>query len=407
MRPGMAALSGKMGLAAALEQAFKQLGQQRSMGDLLGVLEADSEGLPPLLNQIQVLAMQRLVGEAKPQIERPPTLVLALDQAEELFVFDAGQEAAKIRRHLAAALTRGPDTICLLTIRSDRFSLLQNDDQLKKLLEPFNLPPIDPTVYREAILQPAARTTPPITIDVMLSEALIKDTAAEGADPLPLLAFTLERLYRRYGRTLHKMEPAHYEALGGITGLINEAIMEAFSSPDRNPSIPADRKERERLLEAAFIPALVDINHTYSATRLAGSRSNRRSLRSAATSSPAWSTPGCWSATRGPPTPMERGRRPIAWPTRRCCAVGIGSRACSTGRRGSSALHNSSSARPPRGTKPNEQVSGSTYAGFGSKRPSMLQDVTDSRNGSKVYLPHTLPPAIDWIMRQCLSTGAP
>ena len=118
MRPGMAALSGKMGLAAALEQAFKQLGQQRSMGDLLGVLEADSEGLPPLLNQIQVLAMQRLVGEAKPQIERPPTLVLALDQAEELFVFDAGQEAAKIRRHLAAALTRGPDTICLLTIRS-------------------------------------------------------------------------------------------------------------------------------------------------------------------------------------------------------------------------------------------------------------------------------------------------
>ena len=96
----------------------------------------------------------------------------------------------------------------------------------------------------------------------MLSEALIKDTAAEGADPLPLLAFTLERLYRRYGRTLHKMEPAHYEALGGITGSINEAIMEAFSSPDRNPSIPADRKERERLLEAAFIPALVDINQT-------------------------------------------------------------------------------------------------------------------------------------------------
>jgi formylglycine-generating enzyme required for sulfatase activity len=262
MRPGTAALSGKLGLGAALELAFKQLGQQRPLGDLLSALERDADALPPLLNQIQVLAMQRLVGEALPQVDRPPTLVLAIDQAEELFTPDAGQEAAKMRQHLSAALTRGPDTIGLLTIRSDRVSLLQNDDQLATLLAPFNLPPMPATVYREAILRPAARTSPPITIDAKLSEVLIKDTAAEGADPLPLLAFTLERLYRRYGRTLHKMEPAHYDALGGITGSINEAITEAFAEPGREPPIPADRKERERLLEAAFIPALVDINQS-------------------------------------------------------------------------------------------------------------------------------------------------
>jgi hypothetical protein len=30
-------------------------------------------------------AIQRLVGDAKPEVDRPPTLVLAIDQAEELF----------------------------------------------------------------------------------------------------------------------------------------------------------------------------------------------------------------------------------------------------------------------------------------------------------------------------------
>jgi len=85
----------------------------------------------------------------------PPTLILAIDQAEELFTPDAGQEAAKLCQHLAAALTRGPVTIGLLTIRSDRFSLLQNDKLLGTLLEPFNLPPMPATVYRDAILRPA------------------------------------------------------------------------------------------------------------------------------------------------------------------------------------------------------------------------------------------------------------
>jgi formylglycine-generating enzyme required for sulfatase activity len=52
----------------------------------------------------------------------------------------------------------------------------------------------------------------------------------------------------------------HYEDIGGIAGSIEEATKEAFSKPKDNPPIPADSRERERLLEAAFVPALVDIN---------------------------------------------------------------------------------------------------------------------------------------------------
>jgi formylglycine-generating enzyme required for sulfatase activity len=264
IRPGTAALSGRAGLAVALEQAFEKF--HRSPGMALGHLQlalaGDSDALPQLLNELLVLATNRLIGGAKPQNERPPTLVLAIDQAEELFTPDGGHEAAKLRQHLAAALTRGPDTIALLTIRSDRFSILQNDELFAKLLEPFNLPPMPATVYRDAILRPAARLTPPLAIEAKLTEALIEDTAAEGADPLPLLAFTLERLYRGYGKGKEGLTLKHYEDLGGIAGSINAAIDEAFSKPRNEPPIPADRHERERLLEAAFVPALVDINQT-------------------------------------------------------------------------------------------------------------------------------------------------
>jgi formylglycine-generating enzyme required for sulfatase activity len=262
IRPGTAALSGRAGLAVALEQAFEKLHRSPAMalGHLQRALANDSDALPPLLNEILVLATKRLVGDAKPQVDRPPTLVLAIDQAEELFTPDAGQEAAKLRQHLTAALTRGPDTIGLLTIRSDRFPTLQNDDLLKKLLEPFNLPPLEATVYRDAILRPAARITPPLEIHPELTEALIEDTAAEGADPLPLLAFTMERLYREYGKEKGGLVPRHYKALKGIAGSIDAAIDEAFAKPGNEPPIPIDQHERERRLEAAFLPALVDIN---------------------------------------------------------------------------------------------------------------------------------------------------
>jgi conflict system STAND superfamily ATPase len=107
IRPGTAALSGRAGLAVALEQSFEKLHRSipMALGHVLRALLADSDAFPPLLNELLVLATKRLVGDAKPQVDRPPTLVLAIDQAEELFTPDAGQEAPKLRQHLAAALT--------------------------------------------------------------------------------------------------------------------------------------------------------------------------------------------------------------------------------------------------------------------------------------------------------------
>jgi hypothetical protein len=270
IRPSTAALSGKMGLAASLERAFEALQEPRALGEIVAALEQDDEALPSLLNQLQVLAMRRLVSGAKPQVDRSPTLVLPIDQAEELFAVEGGEEAISLRKHLASALTKGPDTIGLLTIRSDRFALLQRDAQFYSLLEPFNLPPMRPFIYRDAILKPAYRANPPIEIEPQLADALIADMATAGADPLPLLAFTMERLYRRYGgverisegRKRRYLSLKDYAAIGRLNGSFEAAITEAFVDPQKAPQVPEKPEEQEKLLKWAFVPAMVDINAT-------------------------------------------------------------------------------------------------------------------------------------------------
>jgi hypothetical protein len=70
-------------------------------------------------------AIQRLVGDAKPQVDRPPTLVLAIDQAEELFAIGEGQEVVLLRQHLTSALLCGGTSAAAATPgEQDRTRLL-------------------------------------------------------------------------------------------------------------------------------------------------------------------------------------------------------------------------------------------------------------------------------------------
>jgi hypothetical protein len=57
-----------------------------------------------------------------------------------------------------------------------------------------------------------------------LVEALVK--GASGADALPLLAFTLQRLFLDYGPE-QMLTKAHYDAMGGIEGSVDRKLAEA------------------------------------------------------------------------------------------------------------------------------------------------------------------------------------
>jgi hypothetical protein len=98
-------------------------------------------------------------------------------------------------------------------------------------------------------------------------DALLADSEAGGAkDALPLLAFTLERLYGEYGATGHlKLE--HYEKLGRIEGSIEAAVDRVFRAADADPKVPKDKQGRLALLRHALIPWLAGIDPDTGAPR--------------------------------------------------------------------------------------------------------------------------------------------
>jgi WD40 repeat protein len=256
IRPERAVLTGSFGLAASLEAAFRGLRQARSRADLRSVL-AEPEGLKRLFTELQSLAGHRLGPDTA-----PPTVILGVDQAEELLTAEGRAEAETFLALLTQALDTAPRrAMAVLAIRSDSFARLQDERLLaQSRWALFDLRPLARAEYKAVIDGPATRATAAgrsLRIDPELSERLLAE--AEGADALPLLAFTLERLFVEHGGDGSLSLP-EYDALGGLRGSIEEVVKAAFAEPGREPAIPADEAERMRRLKEGFIPWLARID---------------------------------------------------------------------------------------------------------------------------------------------------
>ena len=81
-------------------------------------------------------------------------------------------------------------------------------------------------------------------VEPALTEQLL--TKTRGADALPMLAFTLERLYNDYGGD-GDLTLEEYHLLGGVTGSLTAAIDAAMAAPQNAPVIPADKVAQQRL----------------------------------------------------------------------------------------------------------------------------------------------------------------
>ena len=261
IRPQTAAISGSTGLAVSLAGAFERLGAARPPGRIKEALGSGADAFGYLLDELLGLAKRRLVA-----IEDDPAIVLSLDQAEELFNPDGSVEAAAFLDLLAGVLvsTEGTSARRLLvvaTMRSDRYELLQAEPHLEAVKQDlFNLPPLPPAEFKSVIEGPAYRLVEAggrLAIDPALTERLIAN--AQGADALPLLGFTLERLYADYGGEGH-LTLADYEQLGGVQGSLEAAVADALAEPGRTPAIPPDRDTQLAALRAAFIPWLARID---------------------------------------------------------------------------------------------------------------------------------------------------
>ena len=268
IRPERAVLSGETGLVRSLEAALKAHGMPRTRADLKAIVSGGTATLQPLLAELVTAATPpRLADEDT--ATRPPTVVLSIDQGEELFLAEGAEEAQAFLTLLRALVdTQTPDVIALFTIRTDSYEPLQSAQgpagalaSIKQMT--LSLPPMPQGAYAQVIEGPVARlaSTPrALKIDPKLTEQLLADIEAGGAkDALPLLAFTLERLYLEHGGD-GDLTLAEYQHLGGVRGSIEAAVEGALRAADTNRMIPDDRRARLALLRRGLIPWLAGID---------------------------------------------------------------------------------------------------------------------------------------------------
>ncbi|MGV9678821.1 nSTAND1 domain-containing NTPase [Nocardia sp. NPDC003482] len=255
MRPGRDALTGTHGLAASLHATRRQLGLHTPD---LGVIKTalahhDTASTRRWLLDIQQAAHQQLVDTGA----ETATLVLPIDQAEELVSADAGAEG-RVLLALLADLLRVPvdqrlPLIVAVTIRTDRYQHLQTHPALTGIDSVLfdDLKPMPRDRFREIITGPVRRSPRHLELAADLVDRLIDD-CGEGTDTLPLLSLTLATLYRDYG-TGGALTVSHYTRLGGIDTIVATEVAGVLS---RDPAV---RQEELALLRSAFIPFLVTI----------------------------------------------------------------------------------------------------------------------------------------------------
>jgi tetratricopeptide (TPR) repeat protein len=255
IRPEGAAISGPVGLIESIAEAFVQRGLNTTRAEIRQAITNGAGSLHRILK-----AFFGVSGN-----EKRSTIILTIDQAEELFRAEAADESnALLGLVKEIATTDDPAVIVIFVIRSDSYDVLQRAKPLEGLKqETFALLPMPHGAYQTVIEGPLKRLRASgrkFEIDPGLTEALLEDIEqGGGSDALPLLAFTLQLLYRDHEAAKH-ISLDDYRDFGGLKGAINAALKRAFAAADADPRVPRDYEARLALLRRGFIPWLAGVD---------------------------------------------------------------------------------------------------------------------------------------------------
>ena len=261
VRPERKVLTGTNGLAQSIWATGDRMGvPQPPLAEVKRACLEDADRLGAMLSDIQQAQITKLGGVAKDM--SPPTVVLPVDQAEELFGADADADQARrflslIRQHAVAEIAYRVPLIVALTIRTDHHENLQTAPELSEVLNKVfdDLKPMPRAQFKEVILGPARRATEsgrPLEIEPALVDRLLQD-CTEGADTLPLLSLTLERMYKDWGGD-GDLLLAEYVQMGEMRNVVQTEV---------DDLLPRDKAEKQKQLEVlrnAFVQHLVTIN---------------------------------------------------------------------------------------------------------------------------------------------------
>ena len=157
IRPERAAISGETGLFHALESALSAHGLPRTRASLREAIAGGAEKLRPLLQQLVDEAFATVLADESKA--KPPVIVLAIDQAEELFLGEGPEEGQALPRSYPRPVKEDhPGIIALFTIRSDSYDRLETAKVLEGMRQQtLPLLPMPRGAYQTVIEGPAAR----------------------------------------------------------------------------------------------------------------------------------------------------------------------------------------------------------------------------------------------------------
>ncbi len=241
VRPERAAISGAQGLTASVSAA---IGRPVALSSAADLAQAFGEMRKPV--------MERLTRNAEAAREtyasKPPTIIIPLDQAEELFGAD-NTERATFCDMVANVIAEDRNALVVATIRSDSYEALQNG-LLPDRQTPFTLPAIAAGSFQEIIEGPARLAKPPLSVEPALTQQLLTDLNA--ADALPLLAFTLERLQSQFGADGKLTLTDYRDKFGGLSGAIQSAVNAVLGAQPGKSDLALARR--------LFVPGLVQVD---------------------------------------------------------------------------------------------------------------------------------------------------
>ena len=216
--------------------------------------------------------LEEIVAPLKRQADRvDATVLIAMDQGEEL-ARATGDSAETLSAYLRAAVQQPREGqldpwVLTLTVRSDSFPDLQQSRHFEGLaVRAADLRTLPVFRFAAAIEQPAARYG--VEIETALIDVLMED--ASGKDALPLLAFTLQRLWRQYAAE-GRIRKVDYNSIGKLSGIIADAAERALRNIDPlAPQGPLEGKvseARDRHAARVFVPGFAQVNDDGNAVR--------------------------------------------------------------------------------------------------------------------------------------------
>ncbi len=150
---------------------------------------------------------------------KPPAFFLYVDQGEELYARSEESQRASFSKLIADAIS-DPRLFCLMSLRSDFFGALQNDQPLFAIHRQINVPPLREAALADIVSRPAAMLSArfesaPLATDLARRAA---EESARDAGALPLLSYLLDDMWTdmvRRGDGVLRLPPQAVE-LGGV-----------------------------------------------------------------------------------------------------------------------------------------------------------------------------------------------